>query len=418
MNPASLGRFTATGGSAVEHQITELVKGVGESVRRTISDREMLALLVIGGYGRGEGGVDRSSGVEQPHNNIDFMLVTPDERQPSETLKKRLDDAVADQERASGIGFDVSVTSLPRLKRSPSLVIWYDIRFGHKTVLGSPDVFTSLAHFSRDLIPAWDVRNLLTNRGTLLLINDHMLARARDPDRRMLVRHAIKAIIGYGDALLFFLGDYHWSYREKQHRMATRRDVPAAFRDLYEGAMTFRFEPRYESYLSLDLTQWLRHVRQALEPIHLACEARRLGVSTLAWDNYLALALRRSLHDAPLSTRTWARKGLLALRATAAGRWRLAAERALTSSRLRSTVGALCSNETSLLSILFPVVAYECVAPDARRFAQRLLRAASPEPEELRSAYLHAWARHGDINFGPLLAKIEGTRAAESGELA
>ena len=404
--PAPWGRFTAAGGPGVEQHLTGLVAAIGQAARRVLTPREMVSLVVIGGYGRGEGGVDRASGVERPHNNLDLMVVAPDERTPPAEVKRRLDTALAEHARASGVALDVSVTTLPRLRRSPALVIWYDLRHGHKTVVGDPGLFASMTHFTQDRIPAWDVRNLLTNRGTLLVINEHAQAHSAEPDRRMLVRHVMKAVIGYGDALLYFLGEYDWSYREKQRRMARRTDVPAPFRALYDGAMRFRFEPRYEPWLARDLGTWLDEVRAALEPVHRTCEARRLGVRELDWDGYLPLALAHELSDEAGSARAWARKGVRTVRALA-GRRTLGAPGSVAIRHLRAGLGALCANESSLLSLVFPVVAYGPRSPEARRLAQRLLGAPSAEPAALRRAYLHAWAQHGDLNFQPLLARLE-----------
>jgi len=415
MNNAPYGRFTHSGGPALEQTITKIVAQVGETARRTLSSAEMTALLVLGGYGRGEGGVDRSSGEERLHNNIDFLVVSPDDRSSSARAKERFKHALTDLEKASGVGFDISFISMPRLKRSGSLVIWYDARFGHKLVIGEHDPFTPMTQFSRERIPPWDVRNLITNRGTLLLINDHIISNQQEPDQRMLIRHAMKAIIGYGDALLFFLGDYDWSYREKRRRTAVRRDVSSPFRELYDTAMGFRFEPTYDDFLDLDLPKWLEEVRAAIEPVHRLCESRRLGVEEINWDDYLALALSHALRDDALSLRAWAKKGLLAVSKLRKGNHHFGLGRMAWFSPWSATIGGLVSKETNLLSLLFPLVAYPNRSERTRALAQRTLGAASSEPNDLRSAYLHTWARHGDINFGALLTKVEGSGLRLSG---
>src|SRR5690606_3500364 len=119
----------------------------------------------------------------------------------------------------------------------PCLVMWFDMRFGHKVLLGDPSFARGLDRFRLSRIEPADVRNLLVNRGTLLVINDLLFDGPGGNDeaaRRTALKHAMKAVIGYGDALLYFLGEYDHSYVEKQRRMRIRRDVPAAFRDLYD----------------------------------------------------------------------------------------------------------------------------------------------------------------------------------------
>jgi hypothetical protein len=72
----SMTRYTARGGAEVEARIRVLIGEVGEAVTAAVEPRHLRALLLIGGYGRGEGGVEVREGVEHPHNNLDFLLVT------------------------------------------------------------------------------------------------------------------------------------------------------------------------------------------------------------------------------------------------------------------------------------------------------------------------------------------------------
>ena len=74
------GRFTVRGGEAVERLLTELVAAAAARVDEAIAASEYRALVMIGGYGRGEGGVQIVDGVERPHNNLDFLLIAETSR--------------------------------------------------------------------------------------------------------------------------------------------------------------------------------------------------------------------------------------------------------------------------------------------------------------------------------------------------
>ena len=287
-------RFTHKGGPAVERILQELVTRAGALIALRFAPGELRTLALIGGYGRGEGGVDRAGGEERPHNNLDFMLVV--RQTPPEGLKAELDRALEPLRIEYGVGIDLGLVTLQSLHRAPCRVMWYDVRHGHKTVLGDAALLPSLERFRVESILPEDVRDLLINRGTLLVINELLLARrALDEDaRRALVRHTVKAIIGYGDALLFFRGAYHWSYVEKRRRMAARTDVPEAFRRLYEEASAFRFEPDYAGFAGRDLGAWMAETRAQLAAVHLACEAARLGVPRLDWSDYPRRGLGRA----------------------------------------------------------------------------------------------------------------------------
>lgn len=100
--------------------------------------------------------------------------------------------------------------------------MWSDMQQGHRTLAGDADFVTSLRFRPTDIEPD-DVARLVANRVTLLVINRALLRRgpaALSADvQRAIVRHAMKAIVGVGDALLFARGLYDGSYLVKRDRM-------------------------------------------------------------------------------------------------------------------------------------------------------------------------------------------------------
>ena len=71
-----LGRFTVRGGAEVEGLMGALSNEIADVAGRILPAGSFKALVMIGGYGRGEGGVDARGGVQRPHNNVDLLLVT------------------------------------------------------------------------------------------------------------------------------------------------------------------------------------------------------------------------------------------------------------------------------------------------------------------------------------------------------
>ena len=69
------GRFTLLGGSAVEALLADIVHEVADAFAARLRPDQYRALVLIGGYGRGEGGIEIRDGGEHPHNNLDFLLV-------------------------------------------------------------------------------------------------------------------------------------------------------------------------------------------------------------------------------------------------------------------------------------------------------------------------------------------------------
>jgi hypothetical protein len=402
----SWGRFTVYGSTHLEQRLTSLIEGVNEVCEPILTPECCRAMVLFGGYGRGEGGVEivedgGASGTaaqesEQPHNNLDFLIITqPGLRQESGDLKSEVYQALQPLRDKFRIEMDLALISASKLCREPSLVMWYDMRFGHKCVLGDRSFLESLHHFSVENIPAWDVRNLLVNRGTLLLINDYLLAEttsAFDPARTV-VKHAMKAIIGYGDALLYFLGAYHWSYQEKQRRMRDVTQIPPRFKALYDEAIEFRFRPRYSAYVHRDLRSWMETLREAFAPIYLQCESARLNCGDFDWERYPNAALSGALMEERFSPRAWAKKCYYSLRKR--GR--------APKGSLVERLGYQCIGPRGRMALAFPAVAFDIQSPHMRSMAVSALDAKSGGIDDLRRAYLIAWNKFGDTNFGSFL---------------
>jgi hypothetical protein len=371
--------YTVSGSPEVETKIDAIVAEVSATISREVEASRYRALVLIGGYGRGEGGVEFRDGEEHPHNNLDFLLITRNAGLSRGALERdRLSLALEPLRIRHDVGIDIGVVSEATLRTSPCLVMWNDMRFGHRTLLGDSRFVPSLTRFSVDRIPGWDIRNLLVN---VLLEAGTWSTRTA----RTVIRHAMKAIIGYGDALLYFNGRYHWSYVEKQDRMRSLVAAPGVFRRLYDMAIDFRFNPNYGRYLDCYLPRWLDDLNAVLADIHLTCERARLGDPTLQWEHYLDTALRRFLREDLASPRSLGKKITNAARRPVAN---------LDVSAL-ATLGTRAAGPRTLLPILFPAVAYRSVAP---AFC-KALRDFGDGPSARRRRYLELWGEHVDINF-------------------
>lgn len=392
------GRFTVRGSAAVEEVLTSLVNEAAEAARAVLKPAEYRALVMMGGYGRGEGGVEIVDGQERPHNNVDFLLIAETARPAHlRVLRQRLLEAFAPVMQKYDIEIDLSVVSVWKLRLSPSLIIWYDTRFGHKTILGDAKYVPSRTQFRLSRIPSRDALRLLVNRGTLLVINEHLLEQEPydNGHRRRITRNIMKAIIGYGDALLFFLGDYHWSYVERKRRMEQRTDVDEGFRALYDEAAEFRFKPDYARYQSRDLKAWLSELRATLEPLHRFCEEKRLGAQDLTWEQYPAVALGHALSDEPYSARAWVRKAAHLARSTDGP----------DDVDLNSRLGYRVLGDRGRYPLIFPVIAYDLQDPRFRQLAATCLKTQNLNTDALRAAYLRAWCGEVDINAQSTLRK-------------
>lgn len=388
MSHVSLPTYTASGSATADERVEVLVQRVGQVVANHLGPRDVRTLALIGGYGRGEGGVRETPQGDFPNNNLDFLMI----RRPGRggQIRNQLP-AIEDQLEAirdeSQIGIDLSTVSATQLQRASCRVMWYDMRFGHRVVWGDAKFIRQLRQFTVQRIPAWDMHNLLANRGTLMVINS-LLDGSSDPALAPLVtRHTVKAIIGFGDALLYTCGKYHWSYVEKRARMRQATNLPTSFRQLYDLAAEQRFAPA----TSLpDELQDLAAIQRECETAHRLFESHRLGKNIHSWKDYLPTAIhqgwteaRGSFRQSLRAARSWLRSPFPAI-GEYPGKTQLAL-RLLPAERMLAT--------------LFPCVAYPEATDDMCKLAQRLLRTTSRELPDLRAGYLRAWGQHVDRNL-------------------
>jgi hypothetical protein len=250
------------------------------------------SIILIGGYGRGEGGVVYINHSYRPHNNFDLMIFVK-----KSISKKQLDIINFQLEsirKAYDIGIDISVETNKKFANEQCRVIWYDIYHGHKVLWGDINYVKKSNRFEYNDIPAWDIRNLLVNRSSLLLINKYILSHSiNDSRRRNVIKHFIKAIVGYGDALLFMHGKYHWSYAQKQLNMVSLQCSGDVFQDIagyYDFAIEFRFRPNYECFEGVDLNNYNNNLIRTFEDVHLSYENFRLNENLKDWHHYRRVA--------------------------------------------------------------------------------------------------------------------------------
>jgi hypothetical protein len=390
----SWGRFTVRGTKEVEELITSQMEIAEKRCREALDTFPVEAILLLGGYGRGEGGVEIVDGVEKPHNNFDFLVITkPMSKYRTQQLKDTSRELFDNLAQELGIGIDFATSTDRKLAYSPCLVMWYDMRFGHKVITGPDSYMERFSHFRAENIVVSDAMALLVNRGTLFVINQVMLAQNHQLDasmRRWFTKHMIKAIIGYGDALLYFLGDYNWSYQEKGRRMEKRTDVNEEFKKIYLDALDFRFAPRYAEYENKDPLRWLDETLRLCEQVHLECERIRLKDEKLVWETHLSPLLRSSLSDNLFSVRSWARKMINSLKVP-----RLEVDGV----SLIDRIGYRAGGPRGILMAAFPAVVYSRIDESVKEKAAKFLQSSTLNKQELAECYLRWWAKAGDTNF-------------------
>ncbi len=220
---------------------------IGAEVERALGGN-FVALILGGGYGRGEGGVVRVHGVEQPYNDLDFTLVV---KRKNAVPWNRLHAISEHFEEEIKIDVDFSrPLTIHDIENWPHWLMWYDLLNGHIVIKGAPDILNSHAPAAlKRTLPAIEATRLLLNRGAGLLWAFRVVRGVeKKPDADFIRRNYYKCILAMGDALLIVHQRFHTPYRGRDDRLTRlEADSPevAAFKlgELYHEALRFKFQP-------------------------------------------------------------------------------------------------------------------------------------------------------------------------------
>jgi len=295
--------FTCSGQAAVEAAITEQVNHIAARIFDLVPDEPRSALLLCGGFGRGEGAARLSDGALEIQNDYDFELVfqTSSLRfvKLYRGLRRVLSPITRSLTQELGIKqIDLGIKNLDLLRRGPDTIALYEMANGHYQLAGDPEIASRLPHVAADRIPLTEGARLILNRGGGLLIAALYLQRDQSGWSALELKNfeteLSKAGLAVGDLWLLQHGLYHYSYRTRARRLNERnafRDRPEAAR-LYQRSLDYKLhwnssiDPRGGA-VSWELT------RDLFLEAWRSFERDRLDIAFDDWDAYERIAKPR-----------------------------------------------------------------------------------------------------------------------------
>ncbi|MDX2175665.1 MAG: hypothetical protein SF028_04255 [Candidatus Sumerlaeia bacterium] len=239
-------RFATHGSDAFNAWMEERVAEIAADAARALGGN-LVALVLGGGYARGEGGVVRVDGRELPYNDLDFTVIV-------RGSKRAAADALAEVSRKHHpiVGIDVDFSrplTVDDVRRWPHWLMWTDLLAGHRVVQGAEDALTANAPARlKGSPPLIEGTRLLLNRGAGLLWASLVLAGAEPaPDPTFVERNLHKCALAIGDSLIIAAGRHRTRYEGRdailaelvEERFQGFADMLAPYRD----ALRFRLEP-------------------------------------------------------------------------------------------------------------------------------------------------------------------------------
>jgi hypothetical protein len=331
-------RFTLDGSARLEEHLQRVQGEVRQAVLRTLPPGKVEAILLGGGYGRGEGGVLRTPTGDRPYNDLEYYVALRGLRRFNEFRHgPALGELAHHLSLLAGIEVEFKIVSLGELRAAPVTMFSYDLVVGHRWVYGDNRLLAGCEHHRRPgRIPLAEVARLLFNRCSGLLFARERLERARftDDDADFVGRNLAKARLALGDAMLAAAGRYHWSCRERHQRLRElllADDHPEWLRTvlhLHAAGVEFKLHPQRRAASRATLrAEHAELSRQALD-VWLWLESRRLERPFVSAAEY-ALARepkypgRSRWWCAALNWRTFGLRGLVRPGATRHPRERL-----------------------------------------------------------------------------------------------
>ena len=250
------------------------------------------AVVLGGGYGRGEGGVlVNEDGSEELFNDLDYFLFAtePDD----EALRAVVHGIEKDGTEELGIDVDVKIEKMESLAAPEDSMMIYDVAAGHVIVYGDENYLTSRwPQPDPTNIPLIEASRLLWNRGTGLYFASCRIP--NEVERRFVERNHAKFKLAAGDALLCAMGKYHWSFRERQKRFAALEEDPFGVKEIYEEGVAFKFAPKDGALSWEELAEENARLSELWTKLFLHVESERLGVEFADASAYVEGRERRS----------------------------------------------------------------------------------------------------------------------------
>lgn len=250
--------------------------------------KNLAALLLVGGYARGEGGRQGDGPDAAPFNDYDLVAVLRSSDPEGRALTAI---AASDATRKVGLEVDLWPITVAELRVAPPTLFWLDVALGSvRVLLGDPSVLDGVARITVRDVPLEEAARLLANRATGLALSRLEDDATRDPMRA--ARHVYKAIIACGDARLLAAGAYSAKVVDRAaalERLADRGLVNADLAGAYRAAAMFRARPdRFP--IPADMKRWFDEHCRCIGVWHMGFESFRLGTQLTP----LAFAWRRA----------------------------------------------------------------------------------------------------------------------------
>lgn len=230
------------------------------------------ALILYGGYGRGEGSWVRHEDGWRPYNDYDLVAVVKHKVAYEKVKQLRKDLA-----QELGIQWvDISQKTRRKLARLKPSIYNYDLKYASTVIYGDPAILDVIPTMDAARLPLKEALTLFLTRLWTFLgsLDEQGLGQALEGEAAMFFRNQMaKALLAAVDVELLLKGAYHPSYQMRVERLGRDDALPEETRDLFRWALTEKLRPRGPAMTAEEVT----HLYDQVHGIFLAFMLKALS---------------------------------------------------------------------------------------------------------------------------------------------
>lgn len=277
-----MGKYTVQGSPAFDALLDSHMEQIADAVYASKFSKHWKAVVLLGGYGRGEGTplIDRN-GNEQPFNDYDLIVVT---QTINPLICKELKNLEVELTEQVGLPVDLFPYLESKLPHCEFSLLNYEMKYGHMVIRGDLDILKKMPDYPHDQIPLSEGTRLLMNRGKLLLDVKNRLSHGSPltkEEHGRFIKFIFKNHLAFGDCALLIRGVYDISYCTKKERIKKIHldNLPdsRAFIENYQRAIAFKERASFQPLETANLHIWLDETIGYYLAFFLWYERRRLN---------------------------------------------------------------------------------------------------------------------------------------------
>ncbi len=293
-------RYTTTGSEVFEAKVDQDMKLIVKTLAYSSIGTHLQAIILIGGYGRGEGTPFATHEGQVPFNDYDLFVISTASPQTVKPILHHLEELLS---KKVGIPVDLAYIQEKKLAEMEFSLMNTEMRHGHRVLFGNKHILDQMPPFSIQALPKTEGTRLLMNRGYLLWENDRALE-SGDIDPRQIKKYIWKNHLAYGDCILLAFGDYAIGYQEKRDLIEKYRSdgsIPDVQRtiDEYKQAIEFKLTGNERLWPQGNLHELQKNAKKQFHTFFLWYEGRRLKHKLASTEKYREVLGREGSPDYP-----------------------------------------------------------------------------------------------------------------------